>query len=217
MFVRMIGDDLSECFLVRMKGSPEEELRNQQLLQFFSTQQRIKPTLNAVDTGNTENTDGILSSVSTASTASMPSSTVHSASMPSLAPSSVESLSSPSTNNNFSSDVKLQRYRQVFTDKFREFREVVALALGYQVDLCPDGKTIRLTSLFTSDPKRDFLELSKEDSTSGVGSSLFLKNGPFMRQFEREYEIYVRVGNSLPSFLSAITISLWERQTIHSK
>ena len=119
---------------------------------------------------------------------------------------------SPSANAEVAAlEKRLERFKQVFKQKIKEFREVVLMLLGWQIDLLPDGGC-RILSLYAFG-REDYLTFKRDLHT---GQMLLLEDeGEFVqKQFRNEREVYVKMGNSMPAFLAFVTNALWERSTV---
>lgn len=107
-----------------------------------------------------------------------------------------------------SSEKKLTRLMEIFKQKIKQFREIVFLLLGYQIDLQSDGG-IRLRSLYAFH-EDDWIEFRRDEVSKGMK----LMESPFLAQYPEELERFVRKGNSIPAFLSHVTSSLWDKSTM---
>jgi hypothetical protein len=106
---------------------------------------------------------------------------------------------------------RLERFKQVFKQKIKEFREVVLALLGWQIDLLPDGGC-RMISLYAF--RRDDFLTFRRDLHTGQMQLLEEVDDFVQRQFRNEREVYVKMGNSIPAFLAFVTNALWERSTV---
>ena len=106
---------------------------------------------------------------------------------------------------------RLERFKQVFKQKIKEFREVVLALLGWQIDLLPDGGC-RILSLYAFG-REDYLTFRRDLHTGQM--QLLEEEGEFVqKQFRNEREVYVKMGNSMSAFLAFVTNALWERSTV---
>ena len=103
----------------------------------------------------------------------------------------------------------LDRLKQVFRQKIKEFREAVYSLLGYKLDLLQSGE-IRLLSNFCFN-ENDFLLFEKDSEVQG---QLVLKETEFTFQLQNEIDLYLKKRNSIPAFLCAVTLLLWEKSTL---
>ncbi|XP_075686457.1 mitotic spindle assembly checkpoint protein MAD1 isoform X1 [Rhinoderma darwinii] len=107
-----------------------------------------------------------------------------------------------------SAELKNQRLREVFQTKIHEFRTVCYMLTGYRIDITTENQ-YRLTSMY-AEHKDDNL-LFKSTSPSGVKLQL-LETG-FSRTLKDFIDLHLHHQNSIPAFLSAVTLDLFSRQT----
>ncbi|XP_009644217.1 mitotic spindle assembly checkpoint protein MAD1 [Egretta garzetta] len=108
-----------------------------------------------------------------------------------------------------SAELKNQRLKEVFQTKIQEFRKVCYTLTGYQIDITTENQ-YRLTSIY-AEHQGDCL-LFKASSSSG--GKMQLLETEFSRTIRELIEIHLLRQDSIPAFLSALTLDLFSRQTI---
>ncbi|XP_021267781.1 mitotic spindle assembly checkpoint protein MAD1 isoform X1 [Numida meleagris] len=108
-----------------------------------------------------------------------------------------------------SAELKNQRLKEIFQTKIQEFRKVCYTLTGYQIDITTENQ-YRLTSIY-AEHQGDCL-LFKASSPSG-GKMQLLEN-EFSRTIRELIELHLLHQDSIPAFLSALTLELFSRQTI---
>ncbi|XP_068002771.1 mitotic spindle assembly checkpoint protein MAD1 [Melanerpes formicivorus] len=108
-----------------------------------------------------------------------------------------------------SAELKNQRLKEVFQTKIQEFRKVCYSLTGYQIDITTENQ-YRLTSIY-AEHQGDCL-LFKASGSSG-GKMQLLEN-EFSRTIRELIELHLLRQDSIPAFLSALTLDLFSRQTI---
>eukprot|EP00603_Paraphysomonas_imperforata_P004455 CAMPEP_0114419764 /NCGR_PEP_ID=MMETSP0103-20121206/4203_1 /TAXON_ID=37642 ORGANISM="Paraphysomonas imperforata, Strain PA2" /NCGR_SAMPLE_ID=MMETSP0103 /ASSEMBLY_ACC=CAM_ASM_000201 /LENGTH=770 /DNA_ID=CAMNT_0001588209 /DNA_START=17 /DNA_END=2329 /DNA_ORIENTATION=- len=109
-----------------------------------------------------------------------------------------------------------QRLKEVFREKIAEYREAVYLLFGYKVDLMPadsitgesGSSMLKLRSMYAESPEdclkfvqrkgHEGLEILETDFATGLDDSIILA---------------LKASNSVPTFLSEITLDLFGKQT----
>ncbi|KAM4632375.1 mitotic spindle assembly checkpoint protein MAD1 isoform 2-T2 [Discoglossus pictus] len=107
-----------------------------------------------------------------------------------------------------SAELKNQRLREVFQTKIHEFRTVCYMLTGYRIDITTENQ-YRLTSMY-AEHKDDSL-LFKLSSTSG--GKMQLLETDFSLTLRDFIDLHLHHQNSIPAFLSAVTLDLFSRQT----
>ncbi|XP_040295723.1 mitotic spindle assembly checkpoint protein MAD1 isoform X3 [Bufo bufo] len=107
-----------------------------------------------------------------------------------------------------SAELKNQRLREVFQTKIHEFRSVCYMLTGYRIDITTENQ-YRLTSMY-AEQKDDNLLFK---STSPSGGKLQLLETSFSRTLKDFIDLHLHHQNSIPAFLSAVTLDLFSRQT----
>ncbi|XP_056391618.1 mitotic spindle assembly checkpoint protein MAD1 isoform X2 [Hyla sarda] len=107
-----------------------------------------------------------------------------------------------------SAELKNQRLREVFQTKIHEFRTVCYMLTGYRIDITTENQ-YRLTSMY-AEHKDDNLLFK---STSPSGGKLQLLETNFSRTLNDFIDLHLHHQNSIPAFLSAVTLDLFSRQT----
>ncbi|XP_043945489.1 mitotic spindle assembly checkpoint protein MAD1 [Protopterus annectens] len=107
-----------------------------------------------------------------------------------------------------SAELKNQRLKEVFQKKIQEFRAVCYTLTGYQIDLTTENQ-YRLTSMY-AEQKEDSLLFK---ASSSKGGKMQLLETDFSRTLRDLIELHLLHQNSIPAFLSAVTLDLFGRQT----
>uniref|UniRef100_A0A8C5LFI6 Mitotic spindle assembly checkpoint protein MAD1 n=1 Tax=Jaculus jaculus TaxID=51337 RepID=A0A8C5LFI6_JACJA len=107
-----------------------------------------------------------------------------------------------------SAELKNQRLKEVFQTKIQEFRKVCYTLTGYQIDVTTESQ-YRLTSQY-AEHKNDCLIFK---ATGPSGSKMQLLETEFSRSVPELIELHLLRQDSIPAFLSALTIELFSRQT----
>ncbi|XP_072273866.1 mitotic spindle assembly checkpoint protein MAD1 [Pyxicephalus adspersus] len=107
-----------------------------------------------------------------------------------------------------SAELKNQRLREVFQTKIHEFRTVCYMLTGYRIDITTENQ-YRLTSMY-AEHKDDNLLFK---STSPSGGKLQLLETNFSLTLRDFIDLHLHHQNSIPAFLSAVTLDLFSRQT----
>uniref|UniRef100_A0A8C3URH9 Mitotic spindle assembly checkpoint protein MAD1 n=1 Tax=Catharus ustulatus TaxID=91951 RepID=A0A8C3URH9_CATUS len=108
-----------------------------------------------------------------------------------------------------SAELKNQRLKEVFQTKIQEFRKVCYTLTGYQIDITTENQ-YRLSSIY-AEHQGDCL-LFKASSSSG--GKMQLLETEFSRAIPELIELHLLRQDSIPAFLSALTLDLFSRQTI---
>ncbi|XP_076779612.1 mitotic spindle assembly checkpoint protein MAD1 [Arvicanthis niloticus] len=107
-----------------------------------------------------------------------------------------------------SAELKNQRLKEVFQTKIQEFRKVCYTLTGYQIDVTTESQ-YRLTSRY-AEHQTDCLIFK---ATGPSGSKMQLLETEFSRSVPELIELHLLQQDSIPAFLSAVTIELFSRQT----
>ncbi|XP_046685678.1 mitotic spindle assembly checkpoint protein MAD1-like [Homalodisca vitripennis] len=100
-----------------------------------------------------------------------------------------------------------QRLREVFKTTSHEFREAVYQLFGYKVDGLPN-KIYRLSSLYAEAPDDHLL--------FKMSGGMELLETPFSATCSELIDLHLHQQHSIPVFLSALTMNLFQRQTLTS-
>ncbi|XP_063286499.1 mitotic spindle assembly checkpoint protein MAD1 [Pelobates fuscus] len=106
-----------------------------------------------------------------------------------------------------SAELKNQRLREVFQTKIHEFRTVCYMLTGYRIDITTENQ-YRLTSMY-AEHKEDNLLFKAATS----GGKLQLLETDFSLTLRDFIDLHLHHQNSIPAFLSAVTLDLFSRQT----
>eukprot|EP00842_Homolaphlyctis_polyrhiza_P004999 jgi/Hompol1/54/HPOL_005218-RA len=107
-------------------------------------------------------------------------------------------------------DKRIQRLKQVFSEKIQEYREAIYIILGYKVEIQMNG-IIKVTSSFSqsggSDPTFLFTNVtSKQASIQLSGGST-----EALEELYKSMQIYVERQGSIPAFMAATTLDWFQR------
>ncbi|ELU09245.1 hypothetical protein CAPTEDRAFT_223777 [Capitella teleta] len=105
------------------------------------------------------------------------------------------------------SELKNQRLGEAFKSTTKEFRSIVYKLLGYRVTITGNQR-YEFMSMYAETPK-DILCFT----TASNGDVQILAND-YSLSFGENCEHYLQTGNSIPAFLSSITLDLFSKQTI---
>uniref|UniRef100_K9IMH1 Mitotic spindle assembly checkpoint protein MAD1 n=1 Tax=Desmodus rotundus TaxID=9430 RepID=K9IMH1_DESRO len=108
-----------------------------------------------------------------------------------------------------SAELKNQRLKEVFQTKIQEFRKVCYTLTGYQIDITRESQ-YRLTSMY-AERKDDCLVFK---ATGPSGATMQLLETEFSRTVPELIELHLLRQDSIPAFLSALTLDLFGRQTL---
>lgn len=107
-----------------------------------------------------------------------------------------------------SAELKNQRLKEVFQKKIYEFRTVCYMLTGYQIDITTENQ-YRLTSMY-AEQKDDSLLFK----SSTPGGKMQLLETDFSLTVSEYIDLHLHHQNSIPAFLSAVTLDLFSRQTM---
>jgi len=108
-----------------------------------------------------------------------------------------------------SAELKNQRLKEVFQTKIQEFRKVCYALTGYQIDITTENQ-YRLTSMY-AEHKADCLIFK---ATGPSGAKMQLLEPAFSHSVRELIELHLLRQDSIPAFLSALTLELFSRQTV---
>ncbi|XP_053749942.1 mitotic spindle assembly checkpoint protein MAD1 isoform X4 [Panthera pardus] len=108
-----------------------------------------------------------------------------------------------------SAELRNQRLKEVFHTKIQEFRKVCYALTGYQIDVTTESQ-YRLTSMY-AEHKADCLIFK---ATGPSGAKMQLLETAFSRTVPELIELHLLRQDSIPAFLSALTLDLFSRQTV---
>lgn len=106
-------------------------------------------------------------------------------------------------------EIRLQRLKDVCKQYSSEFRDVCYLLFGYKVDRV-NASTYKLFSMYAESPN-DHLEFKYKDNT------LTLIESPFSNTLNELIELNLNQLNSIPVFLSAVSMDLFNRTTMAAR
>ncbi|KAF9763612.1 Mitotic spindle assembly checkpoint protein MAD1 [Nosema granulosis] len=85
-----------------------------------------------------------------------------------------------------------------------EYRRITCIFFGYQ--LAVDSEYIQLTSIYSYDEADAFVFKRSDGSVS-------LLNNDFANSFSSEIQQFMENGKSIPAFLAAVTLNLFNQKT----
>uniref|UniRef100_A0A4W3IHH3 Mitotic spindle assembly checkpoint protein MAD1 n=1 Tax=Callorhinchus milii TaxID=7868 RepID=A0A4W3IHH3_CALMI len=107
-----------------------------------------------------------------------------------------------------SAELKNQRLKEIFHKKIQEFRAVCYTLTGYQIDVTTENQ-YRLTSMY-AEQQDDSLMFKAGNS---LGAKMQLLQTDFSSTLSEFIDLHLYHQNSIPAFLSAVTLDLFSRQT----
>ncbi|KAI8794883.1 mitotic spindle assembly checkpoint protein MAD1 [Biomphalaria glabrata] len=105
-------------------------------------------------------------------------------------------------------ETRNKRLMEVFKKTSQEFREICYQLTGYKIDI-PCTNQYRLTSMYAESP-HDYLLFQQNEK----GEILMLQTD-FSLTLQEPMEMYLQNQNSIPMFLSHITMDLFGKQTMN--
>ncbi|XP_044289222.1 mitotic spindle assembly checkpoint protein MAD1 [Varanus komodoensis] len=108
-----------------------------------------------------------------------------------------------------SAELKNQRLKEVFRTKIQEFRKVCYKLTGYQIDMTTENQ-YRLTSVY-AEHREDCLIFKASRSS---GAKMQLLETEFSQSVRELIDLHLLRQDSIPAFLSAVTLDLFSRQTV---
>ncbi|XP_043567754.1 mitotic spindle assembly checkpoint protein MAD1 isoform X2 [Chiloscyllium plagiosum] len=107
-----------------------------------------------------------------------------------------------------SAELKNQRLKEVFQKKIQEFRAVCYTLTGYKIDVTTENQ-YKLSSMY-AEHQDDCLMFKAANS---LGAKMQLLETDFSNSLTELINLHLHHQNSIPAFLSAITLDLFSRQT----
>ncbi|XP_013414839.1 mitotic spindle assembly checkpoint protein MAD1-like [Lingula anatina] len=104
-------------------------------------------------------------------------------------------------------ELKNKRLMEAFKKTSQEFREVCYQLTGYKIDI-PCTNQYRLMSMYAESPD-DFIVF--QQTSTGEMQLLATDFSATMSHF---IETYLQKNDSIPAFLSSVTLDLFSRQTL---
>ena len=122
------------------------------------------------------------------------------------------------------------RLKETFREHMSWFREAVYLLTGYKVDMMTAGVgaagasgaggasggaggQLRLRSMFAEREDDALLFAWSPPKSPGARGTLELLETPYAARLDRKIFAYLTTCNSVPAFLSSVTLDLFEKQT----
>lgn len=109
-----------------------------------------------------------------------------------------------------SSENQIQRLKDYFKSSMQEFRNVIYMLLGYKVDKSSNSQ-YKLTSMYAEQQEDQIWFQLNQDG------ALNLLENEFSSTLEDMVDLHLRHQKSIPVFLSAITMNLFNNRTITTK
>ncbi|OXM76822.1 mitotic spindle assembly checkpoint protein MAD1 [Cryptococcus neoformans Bt63] len=106
---------------------------------------------------------------------------------------------------------RLQRLKEIFTHKSKEFLEAVYSLLGWRIKFDESGSDIRLTSMYAPKGKNGLT--IKFTSSEGHFGTMQM-SGMMARSLEESRQFWVVERQSVPGFLAQVTTEMFEKTTI---
>ncbi|CAG8454439.1 9243_t:CDS:10 [Paraglomus occultum] len=102
----------------------------------------------------------------------------------------------------------ISRLKEVWKAKANEYRQAVYSLLGYRFDFLENG-SVRLTSTYSENKEHSFIFTSDEDNHGTM--QLIGGNENYIRSLEHLRKFWVSERGSIPCFLSALTLELFDK------
>ena len=109
------------------------------------------------------------------------------------------------------SDKKFARLRSIFNDKVTNFREFVYLTSGYKIELL-DNNIYKLQSMYF-DQSSDYILFQCKLNILKQIQSIELLQSNCSNTIDKNVMMYLNKLNSIPAFLAALTLDLFDKQT----
>jgi hypothetical protein len=90
------------------------------------------------------------------------------------------------------------------SNQLEEFKRISSIFFGYRTEVTPEY--IQLISMYSYDESDTFIFKRTNDSVS-------LLNNDFANSFSSEIQKYMENGQSIPAFLAAVTLNLFNQKT----
>ncbi|XP_070616343.1 mitotic spindle assembly checkpoint protein MAD1-like [Erythrolamprus reginae] len=108
-----------------------------------------------------------------------------------------------------SAELKNQRLKEIFGTKIQEFRKVCYKLTGYNIDITIENQ-YRLKSIY-AEHREDCLIFKTSRSS---GAKMQLLETEFSQTVRDLIDLHLLQQDSIPAFLSAVTLELFSRQTV---
>uniref|UniRef100_A0A7S3PFY6 Mitotic spindle assembly checkpoint protein MAD1 n=1 Tax=Aplanochytrium stocchinoi TaxID=215587 RepID=A0A7S3PFY6_9STRA len=119
-------------------------------------------------------------------------------------------LTSTSGSNQQDLGKRHERLKELFKQKTKAFREAVYLLTGFMIDMTQDqNPQLRVRSMF-AEREDDHLLFKWQPDVEG---GLHLLETDFCSRIDENIFAYLKKCNSVPAFLSTLTLDLFEKQT----
>lgn len=106
-----------------------------------------------------------------------------------------------------SSEIKMQRLKEYFKTSSHEFRNVCYMLFGYKIDRLSSSQ-YALSSMYADDPEERLLfQITSEDTMN-------LLENQYSTSLEDLVDLHLTHQSSIPLFLSALTVDLFNRTTM---
>lgn len=108
-----------------------------------------------------------------------------------------------------SADKKNERLKEYFKTSWKEFRDVLYMLFGYKINRLSDTQ-YQLSSMYAEAPD-DCIQFQSDSE-----GNMNLLETPFSASLDEMIELHLRHQGSIPVFLSALTMDLFNRTTMIS-
>jgi len=109
-------------------------------------------------------------------------------------------------------ELKIDRLNKAFKIKIREVRETCFQLFGYALEISDTGEradSYKIRSMYAENKEADYF-LFKSTKTG-----IELLETDFSKQWEEQLQTYLAKFHSIPAFLSAVTIELFTKNSMH--
>jgi hypothetical protein len=130
-------------------------------------------------------------------------------------PSSISApVPTPSTTGGGDLQTRYERLKEVFHKRMQRFREAVYLLTGFKVDMenTNESPRLRLRSIF-AEREQDFLMFQWKTN----GGMDLCQTETVRRDFTDVVRLYLHQMDSIPAFLAAVTLQLFDQTTVAIK
>ncbi|RUS21761.1 spindle assembly checkpoint component Mad1 [Endogone sp. FLAS-F59071] len=111
-------------------------------------------------------------------------------------------------------EAREKRFKQIWGAKLTEYREAVHSLLGYKLDFLENGR-VRLKSMYSEADDHSFI-FTSNDGDMGMMKLAGGGNTEYMNSMQNQIRFWVNERDSIPAFLSSVTLELFDRTTVMS-
>ncbi|RHZ53798.1 hypothetical protein Glove_437g42 [Diversispora epigaea] len=108
-------------------------------------------------------------------------------------------------------EIRITRLLEAWKAKAQEFREAIYSLLGYKLEFLENGR-VRLTSMYSEQDDHSFV-FTSDDDDCGTMQLIGGGNTEYIKSLDSLIKYWVVERNSIPCFLSSLTIKLFESTT----